>query len=82
MPSEPVAPANIAELRVEAGEARHLASVFRNRAAVADLLKYASALEVEANRCEEGLRRPEAVLIADNFRGSMWSNAFFARGRR
>jgi hypothetical protein len=46
------------------------------------LLKYASALEVEANRCEEGLRRPEAVLIADNFRGSMWSNAFFARGRR
>ena len=79
MPSEPVAPANIAELRVEAGEARHLASVFRNRAAVADLLKYASALEVEANRWEEGLRRPES---AENFRGSMWSNAFFARGRR
>ena len=51
--------ANAAELRVEAREARHLASLLGDSDTVSDLLAYASALEADAICCE-GLRHLRA----------------------
>jgi hypothetical protein len=48
---------NIAELRAEADEARHLASTFDDPASIADLFKYAASLEADADFWELGLRR-------------------------
>ena len=39
---------NIAELRAEADEARHLASTLDDPVSIADLFKYAESLEVDA----------------------------------
>ena len=43
-----------AELRLEAAEARDLASTLDDQASIADLLNYASALESDAADCEGG----------------------------
>ena len=48
---------NIAELREEADEARHLASELDDPLSIADLFKYAASLEDDANFWELGLRR-------------------------
>jgi len=48
---------NIAELREEADEARHLASTLDDPASIADLFKYAESLEADADFWELGLRR-------------------------
>jgi hypothetical protein len=48
---------NIAELRAEADEARHLVSSLDDPASIADLFKYAAALEADADFWELGLRR-------------------------
>jgi len=52
---------DIGELRAEAQEARQFASTFRNPIAVADFLKYAAALEFDADCWEQALRLPEAA---------------------
>jgi hypothetical protein len=48
---------NIEALRAEADEARHLACSLDDSVSIADLLKYAQALEADADLCERGLRR-------------------------
>ena len=78
MPSEPMALVDIAELRIEAAEARCLASKFKDPESVADLLSYAAALELDANRCEQALSRRESVLVSDNSRRRMWTNRLLA----
>ena len=78
MPSEPMALVNIAELRIEAAEARCLASQFKDRETVGDLLSYAAALEFDANRYEQALSQRESVLVSDNSRRRMWTNRLLA----
>ena len=58
---EAMAISDIGELRAEAQEARQFASTFRNPIAVADFLKYAAALEFDADCWEQALRLPEAA---------------------
>jgi hypothetical protein len=48
---------NIAELRAEADEARHLASTLDDPVSIADLFKYAESLEVDADFWQLGLSR-------------------------
>ena len=48
---------NIAELRAEADEARHLASTLDDPVSIADLFKYAASLEADADFWELGLSR-------------------------
>ena len=48
---------NIAELRAEADEARHLASTLDDAVSIADLFKYAASLEADADFWELGLSR-------------------------
>ena len=48
---------NVAELRAEAVEARHLASALDDQASIADLFKYAESLEVDADWWEQALLR-------------------------
>ena len=48
---------NIAELREEADQARHLASSLDDLASIADLFKYAEALEAYADVWQRGLLR-------------------------
>ena len=53
---------NIAELRAEADEARHLATMFDDPASIADLFKYAASLEADADIWELTLlRRSDAA---------------------
>ena len=47
---------NIAELRAEADEARHLASTLDDSLSIVDLFKYAEALEADADLWEGKLR--------------------------
>jgi hypothetical protein len=49
---------NIVELRVEADEARHLASALDDPVSIADLFKYAASLEADVDFWELGLPRP------------------------
>src|SRR6266567_6305642 len=56
-PLEELTQANIAVLRAEADEARHLASALDDSASIVDLLKYAQALEADADLWERELRR-------------------------
>src|SRR6266700_4000407 len=56
-PREELTQANIAVLRAEADEARHLASALDDTASIVDLLKYAQALEADADLWERELRR-------------------------
>ena len=48
---------NVAELRTEADEARHLASALDDPASIADLVKYAESLEADADCWELALLR-------------------------
>ncbi len=48
---------NVAELRAEADEARHLASSLDDPASVADLFEYAASLEADANSWDLALLR-------------------------
>jgi len=48
---------NIAYLRAEADEARHLASTLGDPVSIADLFKYAESLEADADFWELGLCR-------------------------
>jgi hypothetical protein len=48
---------NVADLRSEADEARHLASALDDPASIADLFKYAESLELDADRWEQALLR-------------------------
>ncbi len=45
----------VAELRAEALDARHLASTLDDRASAADLFEYAGSLEADANNWELAL---------------------------
>jgi hypothetical protein len=56
-PLEELKLANIVALRAEADEARHLASALDDSASIADLFKYAQALEADADLWERELRR-------------------------
>jgi len=56
-PLEELTQANIAVLRAEADEARHLASALDDSASIVDLLKYAQSLEADADLWERELRR-------------------------
>jgi hypothetical protein len=47
----------IAQFREEADEARHLTSVLDDSVSIADLFKYAAALEADADSLERELRR-------------------------
>ena len=76
MPSDKFALPNTAELRVEADEARHLASLLRDAPSVADLLTYASALEADASRFEEAISSPRGLLTVGKHGDSSRSNAF------
>jgi hypothetical protein len=71
---------DVVELRVEADEARYLASTSRDRAAVADLLKYAAALERDATRWEEAHRNSGGASIADCLYS--WLRVFAFDGQR
>ena len=48
---------NVAELRTEADEARHLTSVLDDPESIADLFEYAESLEVDADCWELALLR-------------------------
>ena len=48
---------NVAELRTEADEARHLVSALDDPASIADLLEYAESLEADADCWELALLR-------------------------
>ena len=74
MPSEPIALVDLAELRREAAEARCLAAKFKDHETIADLLLYAAALEVDANRFEQALSHRASAFVNDNSRRSMWTN--------
>jgi hypothetical protein len=67
---------DIAELRMQANEARHLASTFKDRAIIRDLLNYASALERDAAQWDEVVRKNPGAPLAACF--SAWWNALFA----
>ncbi|HEY4266444.1 MAG TPA: hypothetical protein VGM72_14095 [Micropepsaceae bacterium] len=68
-----------AELRKQASEARYLAAAFKDRATVSDLLSYATALERDAARWEEVVRKTGATSVASYF--SAWLNIFAVRGQ-
>lgn len=78
MSSQVAALAEIAELRGEAEEARGLASMFTEPDAIADLLSYARALELDANRSEEALHHPDDILLMEKFRAWALPRLFFA----
>ena len=52
---------NVAELRGEADEARHLATGLDDAASIADLFGYAESLETDADFWELGLRLSKAA---------------------
>ena len=58
--------AEIAELRMEAADARELAATFDGGPAVTDLLSYASALEIEAAQLEDASSDDEACELAQD----------------
>jgi CRP/FNR family transcriptional regulator, cyclic AMP receptor protein len=58
--------AEIAELRMEAADARELAATFNGGPAVTDLLSYASALEIEAVQLEDASSDDEACELAQD----------------
>ena len=76
--SESISLIDIAELRTEAAEARRLAVKFKDRKTVLDLLRYAAALEGDANRCEQKFVPRDSALENDSSRPSMWTNWFRA----
>ena len=78
MPSESIAPIKAVALRVEACEARYLASAFRDSATICDLLTYAAALEDDADRWDDALRHRHSLSLTEDFYGSLWSNVFLA----
>ena len=66
MISKQVIAAEIAELRMEAADARELAATFDGGPAVTDLLSYASALETEAAQLEDASSDDQACELAQD----------------
>ena len=80
MPSDNITLPDIAGLREEADEARHLAALLKDAPSVADLLTYASALEADASRFEEAISSssPGGLLTVGRHGHSSRSDAFLA----
>jgi hypothetical protein len=70
---------DVSELRVEAEDARYLASTSKDRAAVSDLLNYATALERDASCWEDVHRNSVGRSILDYF--SSWWSVFAPTGQ-
>jgi hypothetical protein len=70
---------DVSELRVEAEDARYLASTSKDRAAIADLLNYAAALERDASRWEDVHRTSVGRSVLGYF--SSWWSIFTPTGQ-
>jgi hypothetical protein len=71
---------DIWDLRGEAAEARCLAVKFKDRETISDLLNYAAALEVDANRCEQMLS-PHASTFGEDFSRRVATNRYLTSAR-